>query len=92
MQSIKVGVGVIIIQDNKILLTERIGSHAENTFGSLGGHLEYGETPTQAIQREAMEELGIELVDLEFLTCINLLKYNRHVINITFTAKQNQIK
>jgi hypothetical protein len=32
MQSIKVGVGVIIIRDNKILLTQRIGSHAEHTF------------------------------------------------------------
>jgi 8-oxo-dGTP diphosphatase len=86
-KQILVGVGAIIIKNNKILLTKRRGSHASGTYGSLGGHLEYGESPTEALQREAMEELGIELENIEFLACTNLLKYDRHVINITFTAQ-----
>ncbi|GAB4146744.1 MAG: NUDIX hydrolase [Patescibacteria group bacterium] len=87
MADIKVGVGAIIIADSKILLTKRVGSHASGSFGTLGGHLEFGESPTDALQREAMEELNIELTNIQFLSCANLLKYNRHVINLLFTAK-----
>ena len=87
LNQVLVGVGAIIIKDNQVLLSQRKGSHASGTFGSLGGHLEYGESPTEALKREAMEELGIELENIEFLVCTNLLKYNRHVINITFVAK-----
>jgi isopentenyldiphosphate isomerase len=32
---------------------------------SVGGHVAPGETPEQAIRREAWEELGIDLVDLD---------------------------
>jgi len=86
MQNIRNGVGALIIRDDKILLAERTGSHGENTFGSVGGHIEYGETPLQALIREGQEELGIILGEFEFLTCINLLYYGRHAINITFIA------
>jgi 8-oxo-dGTP diphosphatase len=83
---IKVGVGAVIIQNGKTLLTKRIGSHGENTYGSLGGHVEFGETPTEALKREAMEELGIDLENIQFLVCSNILKYNKHYVDITFTA------
>ena len=82
-----VGVGAIIIKNNQVLLSKRKGSHASGTYGSLGGHLEYGESPTQALQREAMEELGIVLENIEFLACTNLLKYGKHVVNIEFLAQ-----
>ena len=34
-----------------------------------------------------MKELGIELENIEFLDCTNLLKYGRHVVNIEFLAQ-----
>ena len=82
-----VGVGAIIIKNNQVLLSKWKGSHASGTYGSLGGHLEYGESPTQALQREAMEELGIVLENIEFLVCTNLLKYDKHYIDLTFLAQ-----
>lgn len=87
MSIIKNGVGIIIIQDNKVLLAQRKGSHASGEYGSLGGHLEFLETPIEAAKREALEEFGIKLKNIEFLCCTNMLKYDRHVVNLTFTAE-----
>jgi 8-oxo-dGTP diphosphatase len=84
---IKVGVGVIIIEDGKTLLTQRIGKLGGGSYGSLGGHVEFGESLVEALQREAMEELGISLKDIEFLVCSNIRKYDKHYIDISFTAK-----
>jgi len=87
-KQVLVGVGAIIIDENqKVLLTKRKGSHGEGSYGSLGGHLEYGESPTEALKREALEELGIELEKIEFLVCTNLIKYNKHYLDLTFLAK-----
>lgn len=41
---------------SKVLLAQ----YEPNRFGLPGGHVEVGETPDQAIQRELQEELGLE--------------------------------
>jgi len=84
---IKVGAGVVIIQDGKTLLAKRMGSHAEGYYGSLGGHVEFGETPVEAVKREALEELGIEIGNVKFATCTNMMKYGKHYVDISFTAE-----
>ncbi len=84
---IKVGAGVVIIKDGKTLLTKRKGSHAEGCYGSLGGHVEHGESPIEAVKREALEELGIEIGNIQFATCLNMVKYGKHYIDITFVAE-----
>jgi len=84
---IKVGVGVVIVQDGKTLLTKRKGSHAAKHYGSLGGHLEFGETPVEAVKREAREELGIEVDHIEFVSCTSLKKEGKQYIDISFTAR-----
>lgn len=58
---VRVGVGVIVERDGKILLGQRTIEHGENTWGFLGGHLESGETPEACAAREAMEEAGVTL-------------------------------
>ncbi|HLC70197.1 MAG TPA: NUDIX domain-containing protein [Patescibacteria group bacterium] len=83
---IKVGAGVVIIKDGETLLTKRHGAHAEGTYGSLGGHVEFGETPTETVKREAREELGIEVGNLRFATCVNMVKYGKHYVDISFVA------
>ncbi|MCA9391608.1 NUDIX domain-containing protein [candidate division WWE3 bacterium] len=84
---IGVGAGVIIIKGNQTLLTKRKGSHGEGTYGSLGGHVEFGETPTDAVRREAMEELGVTLKNINFVSCTNMVKYGKHYVDITFFAE-----
>ena len=84
---IKTGVGVVIIENGKTLLTQRIGKLGGGSYGSLGGHVEFGESLIEAVQREAMEELGISLKNVKFLVCSNIRKYNKHYIDISFTAE-----
>ena len=84
---IKIGVGVVIVQDGKTLLAKRKGSHAAGAYGSCGGHVEFGESPLEAAKREAREELGIEIWNVEFASCTSLHKDGKHYIDISFTAE-----
>lgn len=82
----KVGAGVLIIKDGMTLLTKRTGAHGSGTWGSIGGHVEFGETPAEAVKREAMEELGIEIGNITFVVCMNMLMEDRHYLDVSFTA------
>ena len=86
-EQIKVGAGVVIIKNGKTLLAKRAGSHAQGCYGSLGGHVEFGETPVETVMREAREELGIEIGNVQFVTCTNMMKYGKHYVDISFTAE-----
>ncbi len=85
--SIKVGAGVVIIKDGMTLLAKRQGSHAEGCYGSLGGHVQFGESPVEAVKREALEELGIEIGNVVFVSCTNMRKYGKHYIDVSFVAE-----
>lgn len=85
-QSINVGAGVVIIKDGKTLLARRQGSHAEGQWGSMGGKVEFGETPAAAV-REAQEELGIVVGNLRFITCMSMKKGDEHYIDISFVGE-----
>ncbi len=83
----QVGAGILIIQNHKILLAKRKGSHGALMWGSAGGHVEYGETPIETVKREAKEELGIILKNLKFLCCLNFIIDNKHYLDLGFTAE-----
>lgn len=55
----KVGVGVLIIKDSKILLGKRKNAHGNGTWSPAGGHLEFGETLEECAKRELFEETGL---------------------------------
>ena len=61
----RIGVGVIVRRDNKILVGRRINSHGEGQWAFPGGHLEFGETPETCARREVLEETGLTLDDLQ---------------------------
>jgi len=86
-KSIKVGAGVVIVKDGKTLLAKRKGSHNSGMWGSMGGHVDFGESPIDAVKREAMEELGIEIGNIEFAMCMNMIKDGKHYLDVSFTAK-----
>lgn len=85
--SVKVGAGVVIIKDGKTLLAKRKGAHGAGMWGSMGGHVEFGESPMETCIREAREELGIEIGNLVFVTCMNLLREGKHYLDVSFTAE-----
>ncbi|MBU3965464.1 NUDIX domain-containing protein [Patescibacteria group bacterium] len=62
----KVGVGVIVIRNGKILLGKRKNAHGEGAWCYPGGHLEYGESWEECSRREVMEEAGIEIGNIRF--------------------------
>ena len=57
----RIRAGIVLIKDNRVALIERhrAGLHY---FVFPGGGVDKGESPGQAAIREAMEELGIEVV------------------------------
>ena len=72
-KQIKVGVGVMIVDDNKILLGHRV-EKAEDTGGIYepdcwtlpGGKQEYEETMVEAAIRECKEEIGVDIKHVDF--------------------------
>lgn len=67
----KVGVGVIIIKENKVLLGKRKNSHGEGSWCFPGGHLEFNESLENCAKREVLEETGIEIKNIRFGTITN---------------------
>ncbi|HYV96611.1 MAG TPA: NUDIX hydrolase [Gemmatimonadaceae bacterium] len=60
----RVGVGVLVLRNGRVLLGERKGSHGAATWAPPGGHLEYGETVETCAAREVLEETGLAVSDL----------------------------
>lgn len=83
----KVGVGVMILKDEKILLGKRKGSHGEGEFAFPGGHLEYMEGFADCARREVLEECGIEIENIRFQFLANVTKYTpKHYAHIGLVA------
>ena len=55
----KIGVGVLIVREGRLLLGRRRGSHGADSWSAPGGHLEFGETPEECARREVLEETGL---------------------------------
>lgn len=83
-ENIKVGVNAIMIKDNKVLLGKRLAKAGFGQWGFPGGHLEFGESVTEAIIRELSEELGITASKVEFLHIINNPRKDDHYIQLVF--------
>ena len=79
-----VGVGVLIWKDGKFLMGKRVGKHGAGTWSAPGGYLEYGETFEEGAAREALEETGVKIKNLEFVTAVNNLfpDEQKHTITI----------
>ena len=70
-EAAKVGVGVFIVRDGRLLLGERHGSHGAGTWALPGGHLELGESIESCARREVLEETGIEVAGVTHLAFTN---------------------
>lgn len=79
----KIGIGILVFKDGKVLLCKRKGSHGEGEYGGPGGHLEFGEKVVECAKRECKEECGIEIKNIRFLCLSNIRKYHgKHYIDI----------
>ena len=84
----KVGIGVMIIKDGKVLLGKRKGSHGAGEFAWPGGHMEYMESFADCAKREVQEETGMEIENIRFLRLMNLKDYApKHYVDIGLLAE-----
>lgn len=84
----RVGVGVMVVKDGKVLIGKRKSSHGEGEYAWPGGHLEHLESIEECVRRETREEAGIEIKNIQFLRLMNITKYApKHYIDIAMTAE-----
>src|SRR5499433_2883999 len=62
-----VGVGGVVIENDRALLIRRGGEPLQGHWCIPGGTLELGETLEQGVVRELLEETGLEVRVLDFL-------------------------
>ena len=79
----KVGIGVILIKEGKILLGERLASHGSGTWAIPGGHLEFGESFEDTARREVEEETSLTDVEVkELISVSNDRVYEKHFVSV----------
>ena len=87
MERPKVGVGVMIWKDGKVLMGRRKNSHGDGEFSWPGGHLEHLESFEGCAMRETREEAGIEIQNVRFLRLMNMRAYApKHYCDIGMIA------
>ena len=83
MERPKVGCGVIVIKDRKVLLGKRKNAHGKGTWGFPGGHLEHKEEIEDCAKREVMEESGIQIKNLKRVAFTNdFFSEDKHYVTL----------
>jgi ADP-ribose pyrophosphatase YjhB (NUDIX family) len=86
------GVGAVIIRDEKILLVKRRYEPKANYWSLPGGLVELGEEVRQAVIREVSEECGIEIEPTKIIDVIDFIERDElesvryHYVLIDFEA------
>ena len=84
----RLGVGIYIIRDGKVLIGKRKGNLEPGTWCSPGGKVEWGEEPADTAVREALEESGVSVKNVRFVGYTNdwdELKQH-HYITLAYVA------
>ncbi len=80
-------VGVMVWKDGKVLIGKRRGSHGEGEWAFPGGHLEFDESFEECAKREVLEETGIIIKNLMFMSVANYRRHeNRQDILVNFVS------
>ena len=93
---IKVGLGVMIKNGNKILLGHRVkkplkdtgGIYEPDTWSLPGGKQEYDETMIEGAIREIKEETNLDINEVEIFSASDDIQPDRHFITIQLIANK----
>jgi 8-oxo-dGTP diphosphatase len=86
-QKPKIGLGIMIFKDGKVLIGKRKGSHGAGEYSFPGGHLEYMEGFEECARREVLEETGMKIKNIKFQLLGNIKDYTpKHYIQIGLIA------
>jgi len=93
----KVGVGIMLLQDGKVLLGKRHDDaqkassdlHGEGTWTMPGGKLDFHETVKNGACREVLEEIGVKInpESLEVISVSDEIVPDNHYVTIGFLCK-----
>lgn len=78
----RVGVGVVVIKNNRILLGKRRGTHGDGSWSLPGGHLEFGEDVEACAARELTEETGLTPLSLQLGPWTSDVMEDKHYISL----------
>lgn len=78
----KVGVGVYVFKEGKVLLGKRKGAHGSGDWACPGGHLEFGESVEACAARELAEETGLKAISIQMGAFSNDVIDNKHYITL----------
>lgn len=80
----KIGIGIFVIKDNKILFGKRKNAHGDGTWSLPGGHLEFNESWEECAKREVKEETDLEVENVRFCAATNdiFVEENKHYVTI----------
>ncbi|MEO8707028.1 MAG: NUDIX domain-containing protein [Kofleriaceae bacterium] len=84
----RVGIGVLVMRDGKLLLGRRKGSHGAGEYAYPGGHLEHLELFAECAAREVFEETGMRIGPVRLLRVMNTRDYApKHYVDLAFIAE-----
>jgi 8-oxo-dGTP diphosphatase len=72
-----IGVGILLIRDNRLLLVKRKYDPDAGYWSIPGGHLDLGERVEEAAEREAFEETGFKVKVSSLAGIINKIMYDK---------------
>ncbi len=73
-----VGVGAIIVHDQKIVLIKRGNEPSRGKWTVPGGLVELAESPEVAVEREAEEETGLDVDNPELIDVVSNVDFDEH--------------
>ena len=83
--------GILLASDGRALFIRRSHDPAKGALALVGGFVDAGERPEDALCREVREEVGVELTDVAYLSSLpNRYPYRGvtyHVADLVFTAR-----
>lgn len=93
----EVGVGSVIIEDDKILLVKRINPPGKDKWSVPGGHLKLGESIYQTAVRELLEETGVNAEPIGIINVDeyveldeeNRIRYHYVLVDVLLKAKSD---
>lgn len=84
MKVLEIAVGIIVDPQRGIFITQRkASSHLAGFWEFPGGKIESGESAEQALSRELLEEIGIQVSSARWLKCIDYYYSDKH-LNLHF--------
>ena len=96
-QHIKIGIGVMILDGDKILLGHRAknkkdtgGIYETDCWTLPGGKQEYNETFFEGAKREVKEETNLDIDNLELFNAADDIQPDRHYITLHMIAREHQ--